>query len=255
VLLSAFAVAAAAWREQRGDLAGRSLLVGLEGHGREEGLAEGVDLSATVGWFTTFHPVALDPGPLDLDEALSGGTAAGTALKRIKEQLRAVPDHGLGYGLLRHLDPDAAAALAPHPEPQVVFNYLGRFTASASGAEPWQLAPEAPMLAVPQDGERPAACGLEINAVAVEEAGGLRLHVSAAAPRAFLAPSATRDLLTLWERALRGLVRHAEDTPAGGLTPSDLPLVALTQEDIEDFESAFDHDRDDFDDFDDHDAF
>ncbi|GGX02687.1 non-ribosomal peptide synthetase [Streptomyces lomondensis] len=247
VLLSAFAVAAAVWREQRGDLADRSLLVGLEGHGREEDIAEGVDLSATMGWFTTFHPAALDPGPVDLDEALSGGPAAGTALKRIKEQLRAVPDRGLGYGLLRHLNPDTAAELDKRPHPQIVFNYLGRFTASASGEEPWELAPEAPMLGVPPDGGRPAAFGLEINAVAVENADGVRLHVSASAPQAFLAPSETGALLALWERALRGLVRHAEDAPAGGLTPSDLPLVALTQEDIEDFESAFENDSDDFD--------
>ncbi|MFD5128612.1 amino acid adenylation domain-containing protein [Streptomyces olindensis] len=256
VLLSALTIAVAVRREERGDLAGRSLLVGLEGHGREEGIAENVDLSATVGWFTTFHPVALDPGPVDLDEALSGGPAAGTALKRVKEQLRAVPDHGLGYGLLRHLNPDTAAELDKRPHPQIVFNYLGRFTASASGDEPWELAPEAPMLRVPPDGARPAA-GLEINTVAVEESGGVRLHVSASAPRAFLAPSETAALLALWERALRGLVRHAEDARAGGLTPSDLPLVSLTQDDIEDFESAFDfdHDSDDFDDFDDNDGF
>ncbi len=256
VLLSALTIAVAVRREERGDLAGRSLLVGLEGHGREEGIAENVDLSATVGWFTTFHPVALDPGPVDLDEALSGGPAAGTALKRVKEQLRAVPDHGLGYGLLRHLNPDTAAELDKRPHPQIVFNYLGRFTASASGDEPWELAPEAPMLRVPPDGARPAA-GLEINTVAVEESGGVRLHVSASAPRAFLAPAETAALLALWERALRGLVRHAEDARAGGLTPSDLPLVSLTQDDIEDFESAFDfdHDSDDFDDFDDNDGF
>ncbi|MET9812159.1 amino acid adenylation domain-containing protein [Streptomyces sp. NPDC006355] len=266
VLLTGFALAAAVWRERRGDLADRSLLVQLEGHGREEDLAENVDLSATVGWFTTFHPVALDPGPVDLDEALSGGPAAGTALKRVKEQLRAAPDHGLGYGLLRHLNPYTAAELDKRPQPQIVFNYLGRFTASASGDEPWQLAPEAPMLRVPRDGGRTAASALEINTVAVEESGGVRLHVSASAPQAFLGPSETRALLALWERALRGLARHTEDACAGGLTPSDLPLVALTQEDIEDFENAFEnhsdafeYDSDDFenhsDDLDDNDGF
>ncbi|MFE6524218.1 amino acid adenylation domain-containing protein [Streptomyces sp. NPDC057794] len=257
VLLSTFAVAAAAWREERGDLAGRSLLVGLEGHGRREEVAEGVDLSATVGWFTTVHPVALDPGPADLDEALSGGPAATTVLKRIKEQLRAVPDHGLGYGLLRHLNPGTAAAFDGRPHPQVVFNYLGRFTASDSAAEPWRLAPEAPMLRVPPGGERPAVSGLEINAVAVDRSDGVRLHVSAAAPRAFLPPAGIRALLALWERALRGLVRRAEDAPAGGLTPSDLPLVDLTQEDIDDFKTAFEHGSDDvgLDDSDDNDGF
>ncbi|MFD3838109.1 amino acid adenylation domain-containing protein [Streptomyces sp. NPDC058642] len=233
VLLTAFAVAAAGWREERGDLAGRSLLVGVEGHGREEGIAEGVDLSATVGWFTTFHPVGIDPGPLDLGEALDGGPAAGTALKRVKEQLRAVPDGGLGYGLLRHLDPDTAAVLEKLPQPQVAFNYLGRFTASACADDPWDLAPEDPML--PLAG--PARFGLEINAVAVDGDDGLRLHISAAWPESFLTPAEATDLLALWERALHGLVRHAGESPAGGLTPSDLPLVELTQEDIDDFEN------------------
>ncbi|MEU6375590.1 amino acid adenylation domain-containing protein [Streptomyces sp. NPDC046909] len=238
VLLTALALAAASWREARGDLTGRSLLVGLEGHGREEGIAEGVDLSATVGWFTTFHPVAVDPGPLDLDEALDGGPAAGTALKRVKEQLRAVPDGGLGYGLLRHLNPDTSAALEKLPQPQVVFNYLGRFTASASADQAWDLAPEAPML--PLAG--PVRFGLEINAVAVEGEDGPRLHLSAAWPGTFLTPAEAADLLARWERALHGLVRHGGDAPAGGLTPSDLPLVELTQEDIDDFENDFEND-------------
>ena len=71
-----------------------------------------VDLTRTVGWFTSLYPVRLDPGLLDLAEALSGGPSLGRALKTIKEQLRAVPGKGLGYGLLRYLNGETAAELA-----------------------------------------------------------------------------------------------------------------------------------------------
>ena len=67
------------------------------------------------------------PGRPRLGGVLAGGPAAGTALKRVKEQLRAVPDNGIGYGLLRYLDPEAGPVLAAQPQPQVSFNYLGRF--------------------------------------------------------------------------------------------------------------------------------
>ena len=81
----------------------------MRSFGREAVFGD-VDLTRTVGWFTSLYPVRLDPGPLDLEEALSGGAALGRALKTIKEQLRAVPGKGLGYGLLRYLNGETAAA-------------------------------------------------------------------------------------------------------------------------------------------------
>ena len=76
----------------------------LEGHGREEDGFAGVDLTRTVGWFTSLYPVRLGSGAIDLAAALSGGAPLGRALKTIKEQLRAVPRKGLHYGLLRYLN-------------------------------------------------------------------------------------------------------------------------------------------------------
>ncbi|MGW3464113.1 amino acid adenylation domain-containing protein, partial [Streptomyces olivaceoviridis] len=108
VLLSALGRALCAW-------SGRDrVVVDVEGHGREELFPE-LDISRTVGWFTTRYPVAL---------AVPEDAGWDTVLKRVKEQLRAVPRHGLGHDALRHLaDPGAA----PHtPEAQVSFNYLGR---------------------------------------------------------------------------------------------------------------------------------
>ena len=80
-----------------------AVLLDLEGHGREEIFAD-VDLSRTVGWFTSQFRCGWMPGRSTLTEALAGGPALGRALKRIKEQLRALPANGLGYGLLRYLN-------------------------------------------------------------------------------------------------------------------------------------------------------
>ncbi|MYT26778.1 peptide synthetase, partial [Streptomyces sp. SID7760] len=77
-----------------------AVLIDVEGHGRED-VVEGTDLSRTVGWFTTVFPVRLALGRPDLDEARRGGPAVGAALRLVKEELRAVPDKGIGFGLLR----------------------------------------------------------------------------------------------------------------------------------------------------------
>ena len=136
---------------------GRSgaVLVDLEGHGREEPSA-GVDLSRTVGWLTSLCPVRLDIGGIDLDEALAGGAALGRALKLIKEQLRALADNGLGYGLLRYLNPETASHLSGYAAPQIGFNYLGRL-AAAAGAD-WAPAAEASAVGRRRSGDAAGSC-------------------------------------------------------------------------------------------------
>ncbi|MFB7650291.1 condensation domain-containing protein, partial [Streptomyces sp. NPDC056084] len=124
VLLTGLALAVARWRELRGVDGGPGVLVDLEGHGREE--LAGADLSRTVGWFTSIHPVHLEPPAVAWDAVASGGPGVGGAVKRVKEQLRRIPDNGLGYGLLRHLNSKTSAELASFTSPQIAFNYLGR---------------------------------------------------------------------------------------------------------------------------------
>ena len=94
--------------------------VALEGHGREEEIGAGMDLTRTVGWFTSVYPVVLD---------LAGAAGAGERLQAVKEQLRAVPRRGIGYGVLRRLSATGGTrhALAAQAEPEIVFNYLGQF--------------------------------------------------------------------------------------------------------------------------------
>ncbi|MEU7634430.1 condensation domain-containing protein, partial [Nocardia sp. NPDC049220] len=125
-LLTALVLAVTAWRAQRGEHQ-PSVLINLEGHGREQHIVEGADLSHTVGWFTSLFPIRLDLSNVDVTDALAGGPALGEALKTVKEALRAVPDKGIGYGILRYGDP-ATSDQIPAVTPQIGFNYLGQIS-------------------------------------------------------------------------------------------------------------------------------
>ncbi|MFJ9887220.1 amino acid adenylation domain-containing protein [Streptomyces sp. NPDC091287] len=240
VLLTGLALAVGRWRGEHGLDAGSAVLVALEGHGREE-ILPGVDLSRTVGWFTSLYPAAVDPGDLTGSDVWSGGQDAGTALKRVKERLRAIPDKGIGYGLLRHLNPETAGELAGHPEPQIGFNYLGRFDAvdeRATAAEDWGAPPEATeTLGGGSAADKPLAHALSANAVCQDRPDGPHLVAVWSWPGELFAERDVREMADLWFEALRSLVDHAERPEAGGLTPSDLSLLALSQDEIDDFES------------------
>ena len=235
VLLTGLVVAIADWCRRRGRGSGGGVLLDLEGHGREEVFGD-IDLSGTVGWFTSLFPVRLDPGALDVEDAMAGGGALGRALKSIKEQLRALPDNGLGYGVLRYLNPQTASQLAGFAAPQIGFNYLGRFAASA--AADWGSAGEAVRLGG-GDPAMPLAHCLEVNALTLDEREGARFTATWSWAPALVTEAEVRDLAERWFTALEGLVRHAAAPGAGGRTPCDLPLVALSQEEIEGLESAY----------------
>ncbi|PSO48056.1 MAG: hypothetical protein BRC32_03010 [Actinobacteria bacterium QS_8_72_14] len=241
VLLTALALAVADWRHQRGGAheAGHAVLLNLEGHGREQHVVDGADLSRTVGWFTTTFPVRLDPGDIDLREALSGGSSAGQAVKAIKEQLRALPDKGIGFGLLRYLNERTRHELAALRWPQIGFNYLGRFaTASPQETPPDELPALSQALSGSVDDEMPAAYVLEINVVTRDRDTGPELSVTWSWPSALLSDHDVAALADGWFAALDALVAHASAPTAGGHTPSDL-LVPLAQDDIDEFEASF----------------
>ncbi|WP_235018152.1 condensation domain-containing protein [Thermomonospora echinospora] len=219
-----------------------AVLVNLEGHGREE-IVPGVDLSRTAGWFTTIHPVRLDPGAVPWPEVQAGGPPVGTALKLVKEQLREVPDHGIGYGLLRHLNPKTAAELADLPQPQIAFNYLGRVAADAEGqAADWSPAApaEAEALGAGQHPDLAMPHTLEISAHTRDLPTGPELSATWIWPGGLLAEDEVRALAEAWFEALRGLVAHAATEGAGGFTPSDISLVSLTQDEIDEFAAELD---------------
>jgi len=182
-------------------------------------------------------PVRLDPGMLDLAEAMAGGPALGRALKDIKEQLRALPDNGLGYGLLRYLNRETAPQLAGHGAPQLGFNYLGRFAAS-EGAD-WAASGEGMTLGGGGDPAMALAHAVEVNALTLDGADGATLTASWTYAPALIGEAEVHDLAQRWFRALAALVRHIEQPNAGGRTPSDLPLVALSQDEIEGLEREY----------------
>ncbi|MEU4213054.1 amino acid adenylation domain-containing protein [Streptomyces sp. NPDC026206] len=236
VLLTALAIAVADWRRTSGRGDGSAVLVDLEGHGREE-IVDGVDLSRTVGWFTSKYPVRLDLGELPASELRAGGPAVGAALKEVKEQLRAIPDNGLGYGMLRHLNPQTARALARYAEPQIGFNYLGRLSTSTGAEDAAAPVVLRDMEDVPEAG-LPLPHALDLNARAVTHPDGLRLSASWTWPKELFSEEEISGLAQSWFTALEALVAHVEGAAGGGLSPSDLSLVAITQGEIEHLEAA-----------------
>ncbi|MGW3961742.1 non-ribosomal peptide synthase/polyketide synthase [Amycolatopsis sp. NPDC005003] len=184
-----------------GDWTGRDrVLVDLEGHGRED-LFGGIDLSRTVGWFTSIFPV----------ELTSSGEDWGEALKTTKERLRAIPRRGIGYGALRHL-----AGTAPRLEPRISFNYLGRFDHGGGlggAAHP----------------EQTRAHQLDVVGAVVGDELELTWHYSAHVHT----EATVRRLAGALLEALAGIVGHCARPDAGGRTPSDFPLVRFAQSTID----------------------
>ncbi|MDT5151720.1 MAG: hypothetical protein QOI01_3453, partial [Mycobacterium sp.] len=201
-----------------------------EGHGRDEDLAPGIDLSRTVGWFTTKYPVALTVRSLRWTQVVAGDGALGPIIKDAKEQLRALPD-GLTYGLLRYLDPDTDIA---GPDPTIGFNYLGRLGANAELSENlWQISQDGlsatePATAIPM----PLGHTVELNAGTVDTGTGPRLHANWAWAASILDHPQISRLGQLWFDALAGICAHVAHG-GGGLTPSDIKPAQLTQEQID----------------------
>jgi amino acid adenylation domain-containing protein/non-ribosomal peptide synthase protein (TIGR01720 family) len=227
VLLAGLAAAVARWR------GGDSVLVDVESHGRHP--VEGMDLSRTVGWFTSTHPVRLDVAGIDLADVAAGGSAAGTLLKVVKEQSRAVPGDGLGYGLLRYLNPETGPGLAASPSSRIGFNYMGRFAAGdGGGVRAWQLAGEIggstePGMNMPHP--------LEVNAIIQDLPAGPELTLLVEWQGDLFGEPEIERLVQELLDVLSGLARQADDPTAGGHTASDFGLLDLDQDEIESFEA------------------
>ncbi|WP_103036223.1 amino acid adenylation domain-containing protein, partial [Mycobacterium avium] len=218
---------------------GAPIGIDVEGHGRHEEIASGVDLSRTVGWFTTKYPVALRMSRrLDWARVVAGEAALGAVIKDAKEQLRALPD-GLSYGLLRYLNPEIEVQ---GPDPVIGFNYLGRLGGAAADLsdEHWRLSPDSPSVsaaaaAIPL----PLGHTVELNAGTMDTDAGPQLHANWTWARSVLTDEQLNRLSRLWFEALTGICAHVQ-AGGGGLTPSDIAPTRLDQGRIEQLERRYD---------------
>ena len=231
ILLAAVTIALAVWRSERGQQRPRhrALLLEIERHGRAD--LGGADLSRTVGWFTSAHPVLLDPGAHPRS-VLHDSRAADQAVKTIKEQIRRQPGDGLGFGLLRYLNPDAGPALSTCPRPEVAFNYLGRYSTAQTEAD-WTPVTDADPLYAGQAAGASATHAIDVSAWTQATPDGPRLTMRLAWPEAVLQEGSAQRLTECCEEALSVLAALGTGTSAGGLTPSDVPLAGLGQEEID----------------------
>ncbi|MEU7631077.1 amino acid adenylation domain-containing protein [Nocardia sp. NPDC049220] len=237
-LIAGLALALTRWRQRRGCAVTDTLLT-FESHGRHDTVLPGADLTRTVGWFTTTYPVRLDLSDIDVDDAFAAGSAAGAVIKSVKEQLRQVPGHGIGYGLLRYLNADTARVLGALPTPQVSFNYLGRFDTIPANVRDsgWMPAGDDTDGGGVQNPDAPLAAVLGINAVTMETSDGPILTATWDYPSELLTSADVTDLAGLWLDAVTALADHASEPGVGGLTPSDVSLVDLDQDAIDQLEA------------------
>ena len=194
------------------------LLVDLEGHGREPWREE-LDVSRTVGWFTTIYPVVLAGG--------AGGM--GAVLQEVKEQLRGVPQRGIGYGLLRYLSERAEvrAELAQYGRAAVSFNYLGQLDQVLEAGKGVGAAAESSGAGHSRRGRRTHQ--LQVNG----KIAGQRLIVEWGYSEALHERERVEELAQGYVGVLRELLAHCREEGVGGYTPSDFPLARLERSELE----------------------
>ncbi|MDY7534543.1 non-ribosomal peptide synthetase [Pseudomonas sp. Bout1] len=194
-----------------------SALIQLEGHGREP-LFDEIDLTRSVGWFTSAYPLRLTPP--HIEEA----AGQGASIKAIKEQLRGVPHKGLGYGVLRYLaDGLCRQTMAALPTASITFNYLGQFDQSFGADALFHPLDE--FAGIAHDPDAPLPNELSVDSQVY--GGELVLRWTFSRERHHSHTIA--ELADAYLAELQSLIEHCLKPGAGGLTPSDFPLAHLTQ--------------------------
>ncbi|MGZ7081712.1 MAG: amino acid adenylation domain-containing protein [Candidatus Angelobacter sp.] len=214
VLLTALGKALGPW------IGSDAVVIDLEGHGREE-IFPDLDVSRTVGWFTSTYPIVLETGQ-------GPGWQPGKALSRVKEQLRSIPNRGLGYGVLRHVSKDGRirGQLAELPAAEIIFNYLGQVDQVLRKSTLLTPAAETSGAAVAPENRRPYV--LDVSGLVVQG----RLQVNWSYSDQLHQREKIEEIATGYMERLRELIDHCRSEGAGGFTPSDFPVAEMTQKEL-----------------------
>lgn len=215
VLLTAVALAFKQWTNEDG------IFIDLEGHGRED-IFDNVDLSRTVGWFTSIYPVYLTlESVLDL----------GASLKSIKEQLQQIPNRGIGYGVLRYCteNPLASTILKKIPNAKISFNYLGQFDQAIDSQPLFQWADEA--VGETHSKHQLRTHDIDILGFVVKS----RLHLNITYSRAHFNANTMVNVGNNLLGALRQLIVHCSSPDSHGYTPSDFTDADMTPDELDEF--------------------
>ncbi|WP_256026151.1 condensation domain-containing protein, partial [Paenibacillus polymyxa] len=194
------------------------VLVNLEGHGREAILPE-VDMTRTVGWFTSLYPVLLETGK---------EMTLAQRIKETKEGLRRIPHKGLTYGTWRYLSPASASdeAHTIAAEPEISFNYLGQVDQDLQNSG---IALSPYSAGETEDAHSPLQYTLDLNAMISE--GTLRLTI--AYSRKQYRKETLERVAGLLQSALQEVITHCVAQEQPELTPSDVSFKGLTTRELE----------------------
>jgi amino acid adenylation domain-containing protein/non-ribosomal peptide synthase protein (TIGR01720 family) len=217
LLLTALAQTVTAWA------GAERVLIDIEDQARPELLAD-VDVSRTIGCFTTNYPLLLD---------LSAAADPGAAIQAVKEQWRSVPRHGVGYGLLRYLgaNPDLAERLRAMPQADITFAYSAEAEQMLPSAAAFALAPESTDLAfISSLADQP---GCQRMAVNIEVVNG-QIFVKWSYNTALHRTATIERLIHDYIAALQTLIAHCQSSNASGHSAADFTEFGWSEDDFTD---------------------
>ncbi|MGF9646225.1 amino acid adenylation domain-containing protein [Paenibacillus sp. MABNS29] len=209
ILVTALGIAVRKWTGHE------RVRINLEGHGRES-IGTDIDITRTVGWFTTKFPVVLEP-ETDRDLAYQ--------IKQVKESLRRIPNKGLGYGICRYLS-KSEDGFVWGAEPEINFNYLGQFDDDVNQDE---IGISSYSSGSPASDRQARSFVLDINGMVLDGALSLDLSYSRKQYHKVTMEAFAQRL----EQSLRELIIHCAGKENTELTPSDVQFKGLTIAELE----------------------